>query len=45
MAKKEQQRSYEDAVNWLREHGFEVLEPAGTQNRVFVKKYARVGGY
>ena len=40
MAKKEQQRSYEDAVNWLREHGFELLEPAGTQNRVFVKKYA-----
>jgi hypothetical protein len=40
MAKKEQNRSYEDAVNWLREHGFEVLEPAGTQNRVFVKKYA-----
>ena len=39
MAKKDQQRTYEDAVNWLREHGFEILEPAGTQNRAFAKKY------
>jgi hypothetical protein len=39
MAKKDQQRTYEDAVNWLREHGFEILEPTGTQNRAFAKKY------
>jgi hypothetical protein len=39
MAKKDQQRTYEHAVNWLREHGFEILEPTGTQNRAFAKKY------
>jgi len=39
MAKNQQQRSYEDAVSWLREHGFDILEAPGTQNRVFVKKY------
>jgi hypothetical protein len=39
MAKNQQQRSYEDAVSWLREHGFDILDAPGTQNRVFVKKY------
>ena len=39
MAKKQQQPTYEEAVNWLREHGFDILEAPGTQNRVFVKKY------
>jgi hypothetical protein len=39
MAKKPQQRTYEEAVNWLRDHGFDILEAPGTQNRVFVKKY------
>src|SRR5215471_1196345 len=39
MAKKPQQPTYEEAVNWLREHGFDILEAPGTQNRVFVKKY------
>ncbi|MBV9088214.1 MAG: hypothetical protein JO187_12875 [Acidobacteria bacterium] len=39
MAKElEKTRSYEDAVSWLREHGFDVLEAPGTQNRVFLKK-------
>jgi hypothetical protein len=38
MAKKQEQRTYEEAVNWLRDHGFEVLEAPGTQNRVFLKK-------
>jgi hypothetical protein len=32
-------RSYEEAVAWLRDHGFDLLEPAGVQNRVFLKKY------
>lgn len=32
-------RSYEEAVAWLRDHGFELLEAPGVQNRVFVKKY------
>ena len=39
MAKTVQQRTYEDAVAWLREHGFDVLEAPGTNNRVFVKKH------
>ena len=33
-----QPRTYEEAVEWLRQHGFNVLEPPGTKNRVFVKK-------
>jgi len=39
MAKKLQERSYEDAVTALRTAGFDVLEPQGTQNRVFLKKH------
>lgn len=39
MAKKVKQRTYEDAVAWLRDNGFDLLEPPGTQNRVFIKKY------
>jgi hypothetical protein len=38
MAKKENPRTYEEAGGWLRDHGFELLEPAGVQNRVFLKK-------
>ena len=35
-----EQRTYEDAVNWLRDHGFDLIEAPGTQARVFLKKYA-----
>ena len=38
MAKAEQ-RAYDDVVNWLRDHGFDLIEAPGTQGRVFVKKY------
>lgn len=31
--------SYEGAVQWLRDHGFDLLEAPGVQNRVFLKKY------
>jgi hypothetical protein len=34
-----EQRTYDDAVNWLRDHGFDLIEAPGTQNRVFAKKY------
>src|SRR5438067_6641423 len=34
-----EQRSYEDALSWLREHGFNLIEAPGTQGRVFLKKY------
>jgi len=39
MATKVEERTFEDAVNWLRDHGFDVLEAPGTSGRVFVKKY------
>ena len=39
MATKLEQRSYEDAVNWLRDHGFDLIEAPGTQGRVFARKY------
>ena len=39
MANTEQRRTYEDAVTWLRDRGFDVLEAPATSNRVFVKKY------
>jgi hypothetical protein len=31
-------RTYEEAVDWLRAHGFEVLEAPGTSHRIFLKK-------
>jgi hypothetical protein len=39
MTKKIKSRSYEEAVAWFREHGFDILEAPGTNNRVFLKKY------
>jgi hypothetical protein len=39
MASKVEQRNYEDVVNWLRDHGFDLIEAPGTQNRVFLKKH------
>ena len=38
MAKKTNQPTYDEAVAWLRDHGFDILEAPGTQNRVFLKK-------
>src|SRR5262245_5940390 len=34
-----QQRNYDEALGWLRDHGFDILEAPGTQGRVFLKKY------
>jgi hypothetical protein len=39
MAKTEEHRNYEDALSWLREHGFDLIEAPGTQGRVFLKKF------
>ncbi|HEY6272254.1 MAG TPA: hypothetical protein VIX19_09705 [Terriglobales bacterium] len=39
MAKQPKARTYEEAVQWLRDHGFDILDAPGTQNRVFLKKY------
>jgi hypothetical protein len=34
-----EQRSFEEALSWLRDHGFDLIEAPGTQGRVFLKKY------
>jgi len=39
MARKKKSRSYDEAVQWLREHSFDVLEAPGTPGRLFLKKY------
>lgn len=39
MAKKVEIRTYDEAVAWLRDHGFDLLEAPGTQGRLFLKKY------
>jgi len=39
MSSKVEQRTYEDALNWLRDHGFDLIEAPGMQGRVFLKKY------
>ena len=38
MAKKPQPRTYDEAVTWLRDHSFDILDAPGTQNRIFLKK-------
>jgi hypothetical protein len=40
MTTKVEQRNYEDALSWLRDHGFDLIEAPGTQGRVFLKKYS-----
>jgi hypothetical protein len=39
MATKLEQRTFEDAVQWLRDHGFDLIEAPGTQGRIFLRKY------
>ena len=39
MAKTAKARSFEDAVSWFRDHGFEMTEAPGASGRVFLKKY------
>lgn len=39
MATKVEERTYEDAVQWLRDHGFDLIDAPGTQGRVFLRKY------
>ena len=40
MSTKVEQRSYEEALSWLRDHGFDLIEAPGMQGRVFLKKYS-----
>jgi len=39
LATKVEERTYEDAVQYLRDHGFDLIDAPGTQGRVFLKKY------
>jgi len=39
MSTKTEQKTYDEALSWLRDHGFDVLEAPGTSGRVFLKKY------
>src|SRR6202034_641643 len=39
MAAKVEEKTYEEAVQWLRDHGFDLIEAPGAQTRVFLKKY------
>ncbi len=39
MTKAIEARTYDEAVSWLRDHGFDVTEAPGTNGRVFLRKY------
>jgi hypothetical protein len=39
MAAKVEQRTFDEAVAWLRDHGFDLIEAPGTTGRVFLRKY------
>ena len=39
MAAKIEQQTYEDAVSWLRDHDFDIIEAPGAQTRIFMRKY------
>jgi len=39
MSRQVQERTFDEAVQWLRDHSFDILEAPGTKKRVFVKKY------
>ena len=39
MPSKVEQKTFDEAVAWLKDHGFDVLEAPGTPGRVFLRKY------
>lgn len=39
MSKSMEARTYEEALAWLRDHGFDVTDAPGTNGRVFLRKY------
>jgi len=39
MAKTIETRTYDEALAWLRDHGFDITEAPGTSGRVFLRKY------
>lgn len=39
MAKTVEVRTYDEALEWLRQNGFDIQEAPGTNSRVFLRKY------
>jgi len=39
MAKTIEGRTYEEALAWLRDHGFDMTDAPGTNHRIFLRKY------
>ena len=39
MAKTIEARTYEEALAWLRDHGFDLTDAPGTNARIFLRKY------
>jgi hypothetical protein len=39
MVKTSEARTYEEALAWVRDHGFDVTDAPGTAARVFLRKY------
>ena len=39
MSKMMEARTYEEALSWLRDHGFDLTDAPGTNGRVFLRKY------
>ena len=39
MPKTIEARTYEEALAWLRDHGFDITDAPGTNGRVFLRKY------
>jgi hypothetical protein len=39
MSKKVEARTYEEALAWLRDNGFDITDAPGTNGRVFLRKY------
>ena len=39
MSKTIEARTYEEALAWVRDHGFDVTDAPGTNGRVFLRKY------
>ena len=44
MAKTIEARTYEEALAWLRDNGFDVTDAPGTNSRVFLTEIQRIGG-
>jgi hypothetical protein len=40
MAKTVEARTYDEALEWLRQNGFDIQEAPGTNGRVFLRKYS-----